>query len=51
MIFDKKILDSVQESIQVWDKDGKKLFCNNKASKLYELQDEEIQTISDVLSK
>lgn len=51
MIFDKKILDSMQESIQVWDKDGRKLFCNNKASKLYELKDDEIETISDVLTK
>lgn len=51
MTFDKQILDSIQESIQVWDSNGKKLFCNNKASILYELKDNEIQTIQDVLSK
>lgn len=51
MYFNKQILNSIQESVQVWDKNGTKLFCNDKASKLYELADNEIQTIQDVLHK
>lgn len=51
MLFDTKILRSLQESILVWDKDGKKLFCNDTALKLYELKDSEIDRIEDILAK
>lgn len=51
MQFDKKILGSLQESVQVWDTNGNKIFSNNKASLLYGLQDEEIKTIDDILRK
>ncbi len=49
--FDKRIFDATQESIQVWDRNGKKLFCNDKASKLYGIEDDKIKTIQDVLDK
>lgn len=48
---DKKVLDSIQESVQAWDAFGRKLFSNNKASLLYELEDKKIQTIEDILHK
>ena len=51
MHFDQNMFDSLQESVQVWNKEGKKLFCNNKTSKLYELEDKKIETIEDILNK
>ncbi|MGM0519990.1 MAG: EAL domain-containing protein [Campylobacterota bacterium] len=51
MQFDKKILNSVQESIVVWNKRGKKLFCNDKASLLYGIDESRINTLSDILEK
>ena len=51
MQFDKKILNLVQESIIVWSKDGKKLFCNDNASKLYDIDENQINTLDDILDK
>ncbi len=51
MNFNKNLLDFMQESIQAWDTEGKKLFSNKKANLLYELSDEEIESFDAIASK
>ena len=51
MKYNKNILDLMQESVQVWDKDGEKIFFNKKSYLLYDLTDETIETFNDITSK
>lgn len=49
--FDKNVFNSIQESVQIWDARGHKIFSNNKASTLYEIDSNNIKTIDDIVLK
>ncbi|WP_455757508.1 EAL domain-containing protein [Sulfurimonas sp.] len=51
MNYNKDLLDLLQESVQAWDKNSKKIFFNKKSNLLYDVTDEEIETFDDITSK